>query len=86
MRFAAWPILGLAIGFAPCAGQSEVSVVVSEDVFEKRFRGHSFGHWQDFVEAAGEQNNPGGEARLKAAFTLIFATVATVTVGTVIGC
>ena len=25
MRFAAWPILGLAIGFAPCAGQSEVS-------------------------------------------------------------
>ncbi|CAE7660421.1 petJ [Symbiodinium microadriaticum] len=42
-----------------------VSVVVSEDVFEKRFRGHSFGHWQDFVEAAGEQNNPGGEARLK---------------------
>eukprot|EP00439_Symbiodinium_sp_Y106_P018630 s2970_g2.t1 len=85
MRFAAWPILGLAIGFAPCAGQSEVSVVVSQDVFEKRFRGHAFGHWKDFVVAAGEQNNPGGEARLKAGFTLLFAAIATVTVGTVIG-
>ncbi|CAE7241162.1 guaA [Symbiodinium sp. CCMP2592] len=63
-------------------GALPLQVIVSQDVFEKR---HAFGHWKDFVVAAGEQNNPGGEARLKAGFTLLFAAIATVTVGTVIG-
>ncbi|CAE6942745.1 guaA [Symbiodinium natans] len=62
-----------------------IEVVVSQDVFDHRFKGHVFDRWQDFVKAAGEQNNPGGEARLKAGFTLLFAAIATVTVGTVIG-
>eukprot|EP00438_Fugacium_kawagutii_P009414 Skav202025 [mRNA] locus=scaffold1138:166537:167835:+ [translate_table: standard] len=62
----------------------DISVVVSKEVFEKRFQGHRYDRWSDFVEAAGEQNNPGGEARLKAGFTLLFAAIATVTVGTVI--
>lgn len=62
----------------------EISVVVSKKVFEKRFQGHSYDQWRDFVKAAGEQDNPGGEARLKAGFTLLFAASATVTVGTII--
>ena len=62
----------------------EISVVVSKKVFEKRFQGHSYDKWRDFVKAAGEQDNPGGEARLKAGFTLLFAASATVTVGTII--
>jgi len=62
----------------------DVSVVVTKEVFEERFQGHGYERWSDFVKAAGEQNNPGGEARLKAGFTLLFAAIATVTVGTII--
>eukprot|EP00435_Cladocopium_sp_Y103_P042178 s640_g11.t1 len=65
-------------------GFDEISVVVSKKVFEERFQGHSYDKWSQFVKAAGEQDNPGGEARLKAGFTLLFAASATVTVGTII--
>lgn len=72
------------IFFRVTTALDDISVVVSKNVFEKRFQGHRFDQWSDFVEAAGEQNNPGGEARLKAGFTLLFAAIATVTVGTII--
>ena len=76
-----WPLLVLLL--VGTTGD-EISVVVSKKVFEKRFQGHSYDRWRDFVKAAGEQDNPGGEARLKAGFTLLFAASATVTVGTII--
>ncbi|CAJ1351456.1 unnamed protein product, partial [Effrenium voratum] len=82
-------VMGIRTGAVLCfacllaAAQDDISVVVSRDVFDKQFRGQSFDTWGDFVEAAGEQNNPGGEARLKAGFAMLFAALATVTVGLV---
>eukprot|EP00435_Cladocopium_sp_Y103_P022605 s3131_g5.t1 len=77
-----WHLLLLLV--VGTTGFDEISVVVSKNVFEKRFQGHSYDKWSEFVKAAGEQNNPGGEARLKAGLTLLFAASATVTVGTII--
>ena len=80
-----WPLFFVLQALLPTGTTGdEISVVVSEKVFEKRFQGHRYDRWSDFVKAAGEQNNPGGEARLKAGFTLLFAATCTVTVGTII--
>mmetsp|Transcript_9263 Transcript_9263/g.21741 ORF Transcript_9263/g.21741 Transcript_9263/m.21741 type:complete len:453 (-) Transcript_9263:109-1467(-) len=63
---------------------SELAVVVSRAAFESRIRGLTFTQWDDFVESAGKQETGAGEERLKAGMTLVFAVVASATVGAIV--